>query len=74
MNTLKISHSKETTVITVNRIIVSFESGTLTVYFDTDEHARHAEVLLKKMDIKTTHFDSYLLIKTPYNSQIEIID
>lgn len=73
MNTINFKYGKKSTSLNSKKIFVTFETRSLTLYFDTKEEAKSAVVELSKLNIKTTNYGKYIIALPQYNTNINIL-
>lgn len=73
MSTINFKYGKKSVSLDSKKIFVTFETRSLTLYFDTKEEAKSAVDELSKLNIKTTNYGKYIIVLPQYNTNINIL-
>lgn len=73
MSTINFKYGKKLVSLDSKKIFVTFETRSLTLYFDTKEEAKSAVDELSKISIKTTNYGKYIIALPQYNTCINIL-
>lgn len=73
MSTIQFKYGKKSVSLDSKKIFVTFETRSLTLYFDTKEEAKIAVDELSKLNIKSTNFGKYIIALPQYNTNINIL-
>lgn len=73
MVTVNFKYGDKFVSIKSTKIFVSFETKTLTLYFDTKEEAKAAADNAVKLTMKVTNFGKYIIVLPQYNTNINFI-
>jgi hypothetical protein len=73
MVTINFTYGKKSVSLKSEKIFVTFETRSLTLYFGTKEEAKNASAELGKLSIKTINYGKYILALPQYNTNINIL-
>lgn len=73
MSTINFKYGKKLVSLNSSKIFVTFETRSLTLYFETKEEAKTAADELVKLNVKITNFGKYIVVLPQYNTNINII-
>lgn len=73
MSVINFKYGKKDVSLESKKIFVTFETRSLTLYFDTKEEAKTAADKLRELSIKTINYGKYIMALPQYNTNINIL-